>query len=73
MKRMSLLILAVLVTAFSFRATAVSVQENVITLTSDEVEKCVEDGGCFVVSRKAMAEFVEEQKRHALIDCRNAT
>ena len=73
MKRASLLILAVLVTAFSFRATALSVQENVITLTSDVVEKCVEDDGCFVVSRKAMAEFVEEQKRHALIDCRNAT
>ena len=73
MKHTSLLILAVLVTAFSFRATALSVQENVITLTSDETEKCIEDGGCFVVSRKAMFKFVEEQKRRALINCRNAT
>ena len=73
MKHATLLILAVLVTAFSFRATALSVQENVITLTDDEVQNCVEGGGCFVISRKTLMEFAEANKRKALIDCRNAT
>lgn len=72
MKTAALLILAVLATAFSFRVTALSVQENTITLSPDEVQKCIEGGGCFVVSNKVVAEFAEEMKKKGLADCRNA-
>ena len=72
MKTAALLILAVLVTAFSIRATALSVQENTIALTPVETQQCVDGGGCFVISRKVLQEFSAEIKRRSLIECRNA-
>ena len=72
MKRITLLILAVLVTAFSIQATALSVQDNTITLTPVETQQCIDGGGCFVISRKVLQEFAAEVKRRSLIECRNA-
>lgn len=72
MKRLALA-LAVLVTAIFSPVRSAEVQGNTITLSDEEQETCMAEGGCVLATRKAIAQLVDQEVEKALVACRNHT
>ena len=58
---------------YAMQAHSVLVQENVITLSEDEVQECIEGGGCVIVTREKLWYAIQEQAQKMAGSCANKT
>ena len=54
-------VLAGALLGYALPVKSLSVQENVVTLSEEDVQECLTGGGCVFVTRQKLWETIEEQ------------
>jgi hypothetical protein len=52
-------------------APALQVEGNTIIFSEEEMVKCIEEGGCFVITRMQMGAAMQEVFKAARLECGN--